>query len=153
MLTGLITARVRSPREGNVFSLFVRSQGRGAATPSQVPSPFPDIGPRSFLGGTLVFGPMFLLGGDTPRTGVHPPGHDWGTPPPPETGYAAGGTLRAVSHRRTSLFCIYLCVGVSVHELIFNIMPDITALTRSPLGSCILISFACIYLQNEKLLK
>ena len=45
-------ARIRSTKEGNVFTLFVSSLGGGVGVPqSLVPGPFPASGPRSFPGG------------------------------------------------------------------------------------------------------
>ena len=84
-----ITARIRTMRESNVFSLFVHWQGGGA--PASDPVFFPGegtaSGPRSFLEGTAASSPRSFMGypgldrGD-PISQDTPCGHGRGTPPP-----------------------------------------------------------------------
>ena len=89
------TARIRNPRDGNVFTLSIHKGGGGPQ--SQV------LSQVLWRGGT----PVPAGGRCTPeRIGV-PPGWDRGTPPPDRTWKRALATRRAVrllrSHRRTVL--------------------------------------------------
>ena len=103
----MFTARARSTMRGYVFSLSTDGGGPGGGfTPS--PSHNTSTGPMSFLGGTPVTGP-FREG--YPMTGYPLARSGWGPPALPGTGYAwtgyaAGGTHLAVSHRRSVLFNI-----------------------------------------------
>ena len=82
----LFTSRVRSTREGNVFTLFVRPQEREGGTPARtrVPPPCP-IPPLPRLGqGTLFPTPALPPPPAGTRTGyLHPPNQDRVPPPCP----------------------------------------------------------------------
>ena len=135
------TARIRRMGEGDIFNLSVHTR-RGVpqsqilcqvsgprpfsgATQSQVLSQV--IGPRSFLEVPQDRGsPWQGLGYPHPWSElVYPPGQDRGTSPS-ETGYAAGGMPRAVSHRWTFLllhFSRYV-FGWAISKRAFPIKPE-----------------------------